>query len=176
MNARLVETLPDGAQVTRALPNLDPGRSVTEMFTYKVPVAIANGSALTGRAAASGQGPTGGAETETNNNTATARATAHSAPCKVTAAGQIGPTRSFLVAAAPLGALTVGSTTYTDLTPRPIVALVSLQTTGVACLGKHARIFGRGLANGFTQVTFQVDVEDRGAGPGTDTFAIAWPG
>jgi uncharacterized repeat protein (TIGR01451 family) len=175
-NVRLVETLPDGSLVTRSLPDLAPGESATAAFTYAVPLPIADGTVLTGTAKASGEGPGGTPERELNNNTASASATARSAPCRAIGAGAISTTRSFAFSAGPFGQLVSGSVSYRDSTPGSRHALASARITGIACFKDHARIFGMGTVAPGTPVSFRLDVDDDGIGPGTDRLSIGWSG
>jgi uncharacterized repeat protein (TIGR01451 family) len=175
-NVRLVETLPDASQVTRIIPDLVPGGSASETFTYAVPFPIADGTVLTGKAAASGQSLSGTPEEQTNNNTASASATARSAHCNATGAGAIGANKRFIFAARPLGNFVVGFVSYHDLTLSSHTALTSVWITGIACFTLHARIFGKGVTGLGTTVAFRLDIDDLGPGPGTDLFSIRWPG
>ena len=175
-NVRLVETLPDGSDVTRSLPDLAPGDSASESFSYTVPFPIADGTVLTGTAKASGDGPGGTPEQELDNNTGSASAKARSARCKAIGAGAIGTNRSFAFSAAPFGRLASGSVSYQDSTPGSRKALASAWITGIACFKDHARIFGTGFVGLATPVAYRLDVDDDGAGPGTDRLSIAWPG
>jgi uncharacterized repeat protein (TIGR01451 family) len=175
-NVRLVQTLPDGTQVTRSLPDLAPGDTAAEAFTYIVPFPIADGTVLTGTAKASGEGPAATPEHELANNTASASATVRSARCKAIGAGAISTTRKFAFGAAPVGQLLVGSVSYLDFTPGSHQMLAAARITGIACFKDHARIFGTGSVGPTTRVAFRVDVEDNGAGPGTDHFSIEWAG
>jgi hypothetical protein len=131
---------------------------------------------LTGTATASGQSAAGTPEDQTNNNTPSANATAHSTRCEASGAGALSPTKRFRFAARPLGNLVVGSASYFDLTPGASKVLVSVRAPGIACFKEHARIFGRGFVGLVTPVAFRLDVDDLGAGPGTDRFSITWPG
>jgi hypothetical protein len=47
---------------------------------------------------------------------------------------------------------------------------------GIACVGKHATIVGTGTVNSTQTVEFRADLDDLGAGAGTDKFAIKWSG
>jgi Bacterial Ig-like domain (group 1)/Bacterial Ig-like domain (group 3)/Calx-beta domain len=101
-------------------------------------------------------------------------------PCRAEGTGTISSTQSFNFgveyfagAAAP-----VGSATYIDSGQGK--QFTSLRVSGLVCFGvpggAHAIIYGSGLVNGVPVSDFQIDVDDLGSGPGTDTFAIQWPG
>jgi hypothetical protein len=101
-------------------------------------------------------------------------------PCKAQGTGTISSTQQFNFgveyfagAAAPTGSATyIDSGQGKQFSSTRIDGLVCFGVTG----GAHAIFFGRGLVNGVPVSDFQIDVDDLGPGPGTDKFAIQWPG
>jgi uncharacterized repeat protein (TIGR01451 family) len=173
---RLVQTLPSGASTIRTLPDLAPGQSESRTFAYVVPQSARDGQPLEGRATASASSIAGTPEGATGNNAATASATVRASACSASGSGALGGPRTFAFAARPVGPIAVGSVVYLDVTTSPRTLLASVLVTRIACLGSHARLFGQGVTAGGSRVAFRVDVDDLGAGPGTDRFAIRWPG
>jgi uncharacterized repeat protein (TIGR01451 family) len=72
----LVDTYPDGTTETRSLPDLSPGGSVTETFTFVVPV-VADNAIIVNTANVSGENLIGEPDDE-SNNLATASTVVHS--------------------------------------------------------------------------------------------------
>ena len=102
--------------------------------------------------------------------------TFNSTPCKVTGTGYTGSMTSFNLGAEYFaGAVAgIGSATYTDKSVSKTFR--STKITGVACKGSRATVEGTGTVNSTKSVTFRIVVDDRGAGAGTDTYAISWSG
>ena len=70
------DTLPDGTvQPPRSLPNVPPGGSRSEAFSYTVPCAASDGTVVTNSALFTSSNVLGGAEANVANNTASASST-----------------------------------------------------------------------------------------------------
>jgi hypothetical protein len=138
-----------------------------------------NGGTDTIKAVADRDSPPNGADDGDPSGTAS-KTWLSNIPCKVQGTGTISSTQQFNFgvdysagAAAP-----VGSATYIDSGQGKQFS--STRIDGLVCFGvsggAHAIFFGRGLVNGVPVSDFQVDIDDLGPGPGTDKFAIQWPG
>jgi uncharacterized repeat protein (TIGR01451 family) len=69
------DTFPDGTVQTRPLPNVPPGGSRTEAFSYTVPCSVTDGTVLTNAAVFTSFNVLGAAEANVANNTASASST-----------------------------------------------------------------------------------------------------
>ena len=69
------DTMPDGTVQSRSLPNVPPGGSRSEAFSYTVPCSVNDGAVLTNRAAFSSSNVLGAAEANTVNNAASVSST-----------------------------------------------------------------------------------------------------
>ncbi|MDR8410308.1 hypothetical protein MTP10_16365 [Nonomuraea sp. 3-1Str] len=72
---RVTDTFPDGTTAERRRTTLAPGADHTETFAYLVPCTADDGSSLTNSATVQAQNLAGGPETDTSDNTSTARST-----------------------------------------------------------------------------------------------------
>jgi large repetitive protein len=123
--------------------------------------------------------PPNGADASDPSGTAT-KTWLGNIPCRVQGSGTISSTRQFNFgveyfagAASPTGSATyIDSGQGRQFTATRIDGLVCFGVPG----GAHAIFFGRGLVNGMPVSDFQIDIDDLGPGPGTDKFAIQWPG
>jgi large repetitive protein len=138
-----------------------------------------NGGTDTIKAVADRDNPPNGADAGDPSGTAS-KTWLSNVPCRVQGTGTISSTQQFNFGVEFFSGATapVGSATYIDsgqgkqLTATRIDGLVCFGVSG----GAHAIFFGRALVNGVPVSDFQVDIDDLGSGPGTDKFAIQWPG
>ncbi|MFL5842262.1 MAG: Ig-like domain repeat protein [Thermoleophilaceae bacterium] len=164
-----------GANPTSSAVKVDADGSGKAQFCY----TGRNGGTDTIKAVADKDNPPNGADASDPFGTAS-KTWLSNIPCKVQGTGTISSTQQFNFgvdysagAAAP-----VGSATYIDsgqgkqFSSTRIAGLVCFGVTG----GAHAIFFGSGLVNGIPVSDFQIDIDDLGSGPGTDKFAIQWPG
>lgn len=120
----LTDTFPDGNATTRSMPDIAPGRSATENFTYAIPCNTPDGTALSNRASVTATNVGDGREANTANNGSSATTTVHAPKLTLTelatpevAAGDAITTRLVI---SNVGSGTATSVTVTDTLPSDV--------------------------------------------------------